>query len=85
MGIKFYVTKAYEFNKYNIFSNYVQHFYSLKSSATGPVREIAKLLLNSLYGRFGISPFIEETIICPSPKSYGNKIVTNIALIVDNI
>lgn len=31
---------------------YVDHFYDLKKTTTGPQREWAKLLLNSLYGKF---------------------------------
>jgi hypothetical protein len=33
-------------------SGYVDHFFGLKSRATGPERETAKLFLNSLYGKF---------------------------------
>lgn len=47
---------AYKFNKgVNVFKKYVDTFYNMKSNATNEVdRQIAKLMLNSLYGRFGM-------------------------------
>ncbi|KAJ3388679.1 hypothetical protein HDU92_001380 [Lobulomyces angularis] len=39
-----------------LFTGYVQDLYYLKSNATDPImRQIAKLLLNSLYGRWGMN------------------------------
>lgn len=45
----------YTFNKINgCFDNFIEHFYSIKQNSKGAKREIAKLTLDSLYGRFGI-------------------------------
>lgn len=39
-----------------IFSSYIMKLYELKKIATEPTRTIAKLLLNSFYGKFGQNP-----------------------------
>ena len=44
---------GYEFSKEYLFNNFVEHFYHIKSSSTGPKRHSAKALLNHLYGYFG--------------------------------
>lgn len=36
-----------------MFRDYVDHWYGIKQTSTGAMREIAKLMLNSLYGKFG--------------------------------
>jgi len=36
-----------------IFGNYIDKFFGLKEKSEGPVRELAKLMLNSLYGKLG--------------------------------
>ena len=45
--------RGYGFNKnYDLFKEYVDYFFDLKSTATNPIdRAIAKFMLNSLYGR----------------------------------
>lgn len=54
MGYKIKVNYGYEFLKTGyIFKSYVEHFYNLKKTETGSKRAIAKLMLNSLYGKFG--------------------------------
>ena len=58
-GYKFKVKRGYVFEKYqNIFKGYVDFFYNIKKNNKKgtPMFTIAKLLLNSLYGRFGMSP-----------------------------
>lgn len=64
-GYKFKILKGYSFNSEFIFEEYVDKIYALKSSASpgDPIYIISKLLLNSLYGRFGMSPEIENHII----------------------
>jgi hypothetical protein len=47
---------GYYFHAEEIFAEYVERFYTLKRTATEPMRTIAKLLLNSLYGKFGQKP-----------------------------
>lgn len=39
-----------------IFEKYITHWRALKESSTGGERQIAKLMLNSLYGKFGTNP-----------------------------
>lgn len=41
------------FDKAKIFTEFVMDFYSLKQNSKGAKREIAKLILNSSYGKFG--------------------------------
>nr|QBM09675.1 hypothetical protein [Dactylella sp.] len=49
------VFKGYQFNKVeNIFNKYVDDLYHVKSTSSGSIKVIAKLLLNSLLGRFGM-------------------------------
>uniref|UniRef100_A0A896YUU9 DNA polymerase n=1 Tax=Coniophora puteana TaxID=80637 RepID=A0A896YUU9_9AGAM len=53
------VTKGYMFEKMSdIFHSYVQKMYALRQQYTKdqPMNFVAKLLLNSLYGRFGMQP-----------------------------
>lgn len=45
----FYFTSTY---KKNIFKEYISHFIEIKKSSVGAQRAIAKLFLNSLYGKF---------------------------------
>lgn len=37
----------------NLFTNYIEHWYGIKESSFGGKRFLAKLMLNSLYGKFG--------------------------------
>ena len=58
LGYKFKILRGYKFESEIIFKDYVEHIYELKSKATpgDSIYIISKLLLNSLYGRFGMSP-----------------------------
>ena len=59
------ISKGYLFEKQsNIFCNYVQDMYKLRQeySKDQPMNLIAKLLLNSLYGRFGMQPQLHSHI-----------------------
>jgi hypothetical protein len=47
---------GYEFSTADLFSDYVNHFYSLKAQASGGEKYLVKLLLNGLYGYFARSP-----------------------------
>lgn len=54
MGYKVKVNYGYEFIKTDfLFKKYVEHYYTIKKSSKGSQRAIAKLMLNSLYGKFG--------------------------------
>lgn len=61
-GYTFKVIRGYTFDKGYIFTEYVDFLYSLKvnSHKNSTNYTIAKLLLNSLYGRMGMSPYKEK-------------------------
>lgn len=48
--------------KKDVFANYIDSWYKVKETASGAVRQIAKLMLNNLYGKFATSPDIIEKI-----------------------
>ena len=56
LGYKFEVLKGYKFQKDNIFRSYVERLYTIRTTydKTDPMNLIAKLLMNSLYGKFGM-------------------------------
>nr|QWO71389.1 DNA polymerase [Termitomyces sp. T123] len=58
-GYKFKVLRGYTFERKQIFKEYVEFFYNLKSNSSkaDPIYTVSKLLLNSLYGKFGMSPY----------------------------
>lgn len=55
-GYKFNILSGYKFNKEVVFKDYVDYLYQLRIqySKLDPYNLIAKILLNSLYGRFGM-------------------------------
>lgn len=62
---KHYDFKIYSWNgtfefrgSHGFFDNYVDHFMEIKKNSTGGLRQIAKLHLNSLYGKFATNPDI---------------------------
>lgn len=65
LGYKFKILRGYLFEKEDIFSKYVDFLYTLKkeSKKDSPDYLISKMLLNSLYGRLGMSPIMEKHII----------------------
>lgn len=67
IGYEFEVIWGYTFDKEYIFKEYVNDLYNLKmnSDKNSSIYTISKLLLNSLYGRFGMSP---EKEICKIVK-----------------
>lgn len=56
-GYKFEILWGYKFERKNIFKEYVNTLYQLRSQypKSHPLNLIAKLLLNSLYGKFGMT------------------------------
>jgi len=81
-GYKFKVLRGYTFNQDLIFSNYVKFLYKIKENSDKgtPDYTISKLLLNSLYGRFGMSPDMETNLIVNSDtalKIIEKHVVTN--------
>ena len=55
-GYQFEILKGYQFDKANIFKDYVNKLFELRNeyNKTHPMNLIAKLLMNSLYGKFGM-------------------------------
>lgn len=55
-GYTFEVLRGYKFNTGYIFREYVDKMYELRCTYTkdNPLNLIAKLLMNSLYGKFGM-------------------------------
>lgn len=39
-----------------MFKDYIEHWMHIKETTTGALRQLAKLMLNSLYGRFALNP-----------------------------
>lgn len=71
-GYKFEILWGYKFEKAYIFKDYVQNLYRLRQDypKTNPLNLIAKLLLNSLYGRFGMIDEFPDITIFNNKKSY---------------
>ena len=61
-GYKVKPLYGYSFEKEYYFNDYVNYFYNLKKDAKGPLRFIIKNLLNNLYGYFGRSLELLNTI-----------------------
>lgn len=62
LGYRIKVCKTYGFKRGKIFKEYINLLYKIKKlcSANIPIYKISKLLLNSLYGRFGMYPIKDE-------------------------
>jgi hypothetical protein len=62
-GYQFEILKGYEFKKGDLFSSYVNKMYQLRLQFEKghPMNLVAKLLMNSLYGKFGMK--LDSTII----------------------
>jgi hypothetical protein len=60
-GYKFEIIEGYLFERKNVFEGYVDVLYKIKCSvdSSSPLYFIIKLLLNALYGRFGMDPDLE--------------------------
>jgi hypothetical protein len=65
LGYTFEILWGYNIKANNIFKDYVKTLYALRSEYPSghPLNLIAKLLLNSLYGRFGMIDQFPEIII----------------------
>lgn len=64
-GYKFNVLNGYIFDQKIIFKDYVNELYNLRLTfdKSNPMNYVAKILMNSLYGRFGLSPVLPESMI----------------------
>ena len=63
LGYKIRLIEGFEFSKANLFHTFINNFYEQKRNSIGAERLIAKLHLNTLYGYFGRSLDLLETLI----------------------
>lgn len=70
-GYKFKVLEGLLFERKNIFKEFIDDLYQIKVNAKpgDPWYLISKLIMNSLYGRFGMDPVIPEQAVV-SPEAY---------------
>lgn len=61
-GYKFKIIEGILFERANIFKDFISKLYEmrLKSNRGDPKNQIAKMIMNSTYGRFGMSPLMEK-------------------------
>ena len=64
-GYKFDIINGYLFTAVDLFSGYIETFNKIKESSekSSPMYLISKMLMNSLYGRFGLNPALPKHII----------------------
>jgi hypothetical protein len=68
-GYEIQVVKGYQFNKViNVFDKFVDDLYNIRLNEKGLVKTITKLILNSSFGRFGMSIYKPETEIVDRNK-----------------
>jgi DNA polymerase type B, organellar and viral len=82
-GYKFNILAGYIFKKESIFTKFVEILNGMKENSEkgSPKYLIAKLLLNSLYGRFGMSPILKSHLLVDTkliPKLIEEKGIENI-------
>lgn len=88
LGYKFQILKGYTFKTAYIFADYINTMYSLRQQypKTHPLNTIAKLLMNSLYGRFGMKATSNKYVVinssAPEDKQLANEILNSNASIV---
>ncbi len=72
IGYKFEILWGYKFEPINVFKNYIDCLYELRLNyhKSHPLNFIAKLLQNSLYGRFGMIDSFPDITIFKDKKSY---------------
>ena len=82
-GYKFEILWGYSFESAYIFDDYVDFLYNLRSEYTKPhpLNYIAKILLNSLYGRFGMDDNFENINVIHKDyfADFENKYFDNIS------
>jgi hypothetical protein len=69
-GYEFEILRGYTFDKAIVFKEYVDNLYNLRLQfpKSDPMNYISKLLLNSLYGRFGMDDSFITTKILPKKE-----------------
>ena len=76
-GYSINIIYGYKFERgKNLFKDYIDNFYEIKKSTNDPVEKaLSKLMLNSLYGKFGMKDIISNMKIMD--KKEANKITKN--------
>lgn len=75
IGVKFkFIKGLFYYKKKKIFSKFVNDFYGMKKNSIGAKRYIAKLLLNSSYGKFGQKRKMKEIMSHQQAYKTQNKI-----------
>jgi hypothetical protein len=86
-GYKITITEGFMFDKANIFQKYVNDIYAIKKahSPSDPMYLISKLLLNSLYGRFGMAPILNKHEVIKSNEldKFFSNVEINIVDVID--
>ena len=84
-GYKFTIKSGYLFDKANIFKEYVETLFDIKQNTPShdPMYLVAKLLMNSLYGKFGMSYMLQDHIIVTNTQL--DKYINNPNIEVDSI
>jgi hypothetical protein len=64
-GYDIEIIKGYLFEKHNLFKDFVTDLYNLRTSypKSHPMNYIAKIIMNSLYGRFGMTDTFADIVI----------------------
>ena len=89
LGYTFKYHRAVYFQSKIIFKEYVDFYYDMKknSNKNSSTYEISKLMLNSIYGRFGMSPYLNKSVISFSGLSaqlLDTNIITDILPLNDD-
>jgi len=84
-GYEIKVLEGYTFEGQHIFKDYVEYFYAIKKAASkdDPMYYIAKLFMNSLYGRFGMSYEQVDTKLVTGKKL--DKLISDNRLAISGI
>jgi len=71
-GYRFKILRGYLFEKEYIFTDYINDLYEIKKAhnKNDPMYLISKLLMNSLYGRFGMDYRMSEHLIIDNNQLY---------------
>jgi hypothetical protein len=82
-GYKFNLEYSYVFERgKNLFTDYVKDHYEIKKSSKDHVQKnIAKLFLNSLYGRLGMNEIIEKMEIVDKEKKESLDVSHNVSIV----
>lgn len=88
-GYKFKILRGYIFSNSYIFNDYVLDLYNIKSNTpkSDPMYLISNLLLNSLYGRFGLhaETLLSKTSLLTNQEMYEiNNKITDVLALSDN-